>query len=279
MRSVINPICVAVIILLCSSGQLTAQTQDSSAHSSTSNHWTVGSDFSMSLHSVGHSLTSPLRWEKADLPWIGVFVGGTVTAFLLDNEVRSVMLKNKSNFSDRVEQIGYSYGAPQYAGAASVACYISGAVVDNTWLRETGLMMTEMVVTAGIIQFPIKIMAGRSRPETNEGSNKFKPFKGIAQERGSFFSGHALIAFGLSTVLARRINHPAASIALYCVAATTPYARMYGDKHWVSDVFIGSALGIFIGNTIVNWHNENSSDQAQLMLIPTSDGISFSLHF
>ncbi len=132
---------------------------------------TVGSDVSMALRTVGHTLTSPTRWDGTDLAKVGVFGVGVVGSFLLDDEVRSWMLNNQSPFLDAVEPIGFNYGAPQIMGPVSIVVYGSGALFDNTWLRDTGLMMTETIIIIGIIQIPLRIITGRARPETGEGNN------------------------------------------------------------------------------------------------------------
>ncbi|MBI4535132.1 MAG: phosphatase PAP2 family protein [Ignavibacteriae bacterium] len=239
----------------------------------------VGRDLSGVVHSVGNVLISPLRWDGGDALIAGGFVIAATGSFLLDDEMREVMLRNTSKLNDNLERIGFSYGAPQYAGPGAVAVYLSGIIADNRWLRETGLMLAETIISTGIIQVPLKIITGRARPEANKGNHSFMLFKGVGQERSSFFSGHAMIAFGYSTVLARQIDNVFATIGLYGLAALTPLARMYRDRHWLSDAFIGSALGVFVGNTIVNSHRGLESGDSGLLILPTGVGVSITMRF
>jgi len=256
-----------------------ATMDDSSRDVHTRCSWTVGSDAFMVLRSIGNTLSTPLHWDSGDMIMAGGFFLAVSGSVLLDDEVRTVMLKNKTTLNDKLERVGYSYGAPQYAGPGAIAVYLSGLITDNQWLRETGIMLTETIVTVGIIQIPLKIIVGRARPETNEGNNSFHLLNGIAQENSSFFSGHAAIAFGFSTVLARQIQHPIATVALYSLAALTPLGRMYKDRHWFSDALIGTALGIFLGNTIVSWHNLQNPTTSSFHIIPTPNGVIVSLRY
>ncbi len=89
----------------------------------------------------------------------------------------------------------------------------------------------------------------------------------------SFFSGHSMIAFSFSTILSRQIDNTWASIGLYTLAALGPFARLYKDKHWFSDNVLGSVLGVFVGNSIWNWHH-NNSETADVKIIPLPNSLS-----
>jgi hypothetical protein len=102
---------------------------------------------------------------------------------------------------------------------------------------------------------------------------------GLQDERASFFSGHCAIAFSMSTILSRRIGNPFASLGLYALATTTAFGRMYADRHWFSDVFIGTVLGVLIGNSIVGWEEERQKPQSGLSLVPTMQGLALVYRF
>lgn len=189
------------------------------------------------------------------------------------------MLNNQSPFLDAVEPIGFNYGAPQIMGPVSIVVYGSGALFNNTWLRDTGLMMTECIIIIGIVQIPIRIITGRARPETGEGNNSWKFMGGTDQARASFFSGHSSIAFAVSTILARQIDNTFASIGLYALASLTPLARLNADRHWFSDVFIGTVFGIAVGNTVFNFHEESAGGTSSLSVLPTPNGVMISYRF
>ncbi len=62
----------------------------------------------------------------------------------------------------------------------------------------------------------------------------------------TFSSGHTATAFFGATVLAHeyRDTHPEFVIAGYTLATATGALRIANNKHWVTDVLMGSAIGI-----------------------------------
>lgn len=65
-------------------------------------------------------------------------------------------------------------------------------------------------------------------------------------EENTFSSGHTATAFFGATVLAHefRDTHPEFVIAGYTLATATGTLRIANNKHWVTDVLMGSAIGI-----------------------------------
>jgi uncharacterized protein YcfJ len=78
------------------------------------------------------------------------------------------------------------------------------------------------------------------------------------------------VAFALSTVLAGRIRSTPATVGLYTIAALTASARVYTDEHWVSDTFLGAAIGTVVGNAVL--HQEETESMG-LRLTPLPAGL------
>jgi len=237
------------------------------------------SDFLHLIGSVGYTLSSPFRWQSEDFIMFGGFSAVTAGSFLLDDETRTVMLKNRNKVYDGLARIGFSYGAPQYAVPGAAVFYLAGLIAQDEWLRTTGLMMAESLLNIGIIQIPARIIAGRARPLTGEKNTSFILFTGYGQFRSSFISGHAAVAFSLSTILAEQIDNIWVSIGLYALAALTPLSRLYEDKHWLSDAVIGSAMGVFIANTVINYHKNYEEKGKKLSIIPSVNAVLLSYKF
>ena len=235
----------------------------------------MGIDFSTLTGSVGKVISSPFHLELKDFYYAGGFLLLSACSFLLDDEIRKVFLNNRNKTFDNVEPVGYAYGAPLNAVSGALLLYFSGVASKNNWLRNTGLMLTETIVAVGIIQVPTRIIFGRGRPYTGYGNASFNFLKGFEQDKASFISGHAAVAFGISNILAHQIDHPAATAGLFGLAALTPLARLYADKHWSSDVFIGTALGIFVSNAIINFHEKTTNSKNKFSIVPALNGISF----
>lgn len=220
-----------------------------------------------------------MRWDAGDFKALGAVLLITTGALLLDDEVRDMFLRNDvSGFGETLIDAGYQYGKPDVTSMGALGIYGAGAVLGSNWARDTGMMIFENVIVAGLTQQTLRVVAGRARPKENLGNHYFEPFNtddGFA----SFISGHAALAVGTSTVIARQIDNPLASIGLYAFAALTPISRMYTDRHWFSDAFIGSAFGYFTANTLVNWHRSHPSVADSFSIRPTGTGLAATLRF
>jgi hypothetical protein len=214
-----------------------------------------------------------LRWGATDWCVAGGVAIGTGISSLADNGVRTAMGRNHTATNDRIESIGVAYGDGAYALSAAGGAYIAGLLFKDQWLRETALLACEAMVFSGALSTVTKIVVGRARPYTDLGHGKFTPFR-YNEDRNSFPSGHTVIAFSLSTVLARRINNPLASVLLYGIAGTTAVARMYGDYHWLSDVVFGGALSVAVASSVVSWHDDGEAmGESGLHIVPSSSGV------
>lgn len=232
----------------------------------------------MSAGCIGSVLTSPLRWNGRDAAWAGGLALSAGGSFLLDDEVRSLALRNQSQFNDDVVvPVGHLYATVLYVGPSALVMYLAGRAFDDPWVHDTGQMLVESVITIGIVQVPLSIAVGRARPFFNEGNTSFKAFAGTNDDRASFFSGHSMVAFSFSTILSHQIGNTWASIGLYALAALGPYARLYKDKHWFSDTFPGCALGVFAGNSIWEWHQQHKQErgtESGFKILPSPAGVS-----
>jgi len=99
-------------------------------------------------------------------------------------------------------------------------------------------------------------MFGRDRPEANDEHMKFNLFDSRKNNKNALPSGHAALSFSLSTVLSSLTDDPYLKGLFYVPAVITCVSRVYQNYHWTSDVFVGAALGYFVGNFIVDRHNK-----------------------
>ena len=110
--------------------------------------------------------------------------------------------------------------------------------------RETGFLAGEAAIDAYIDSTAFKYIAGRLRPDTGN-------------DRGNFFSGGdsfpsstSAVSWAAASVIAREYPGPLTQILAYGTAGGVSAARVIGQKHWVSDSVLGSALGWYLGRQI-----------------------------
>ena len=257
------------------SGSATDTTFYETGSQGQASHVSLSTDFRQSAACIGSVLTSPLRWNRTDLIRAGGITLATAGSLLMDNTVRDLMRRNQSQFNEEMAEVGHSYSTVLYAGPSALALYATGAVLKNPWMKETGQMLTEAIVTAGIIQVPLSMAIGRARPFLDEGNASIRYLAGTDNDRASFFSGHSTVAFAVSTILSKQIDNTWATVGLYALAGLGPYSRLHDDKHWFSDTIIGSAVGYFVAVSVWNWHHGDGSEtESKLSILPSGEGVS-----
>jgi membrane-associated phospholipid phosphatase len=103
--------------------------------------------------------------------------------------------------------------------------------------------------------------------------------KGIARrdrptgECCSFPSGHASVSFATASVLERHFGYRAAW-PTFVVASYVAASRLHDNRHFLSDVVFGSALGIASGWTVVERHGR---DNYTWIVAPTAGGVAATL--
>jgi len=153
----------------------------------------------------------------------------------------------QTKWSGRVSQMGASYTLAGISGAS----YLLGRLGGGEHLKETGWLGLQALAHTQIFVFAIKQGTNRQRPLTQEGHGSF--WKGGS----SFPSGHAATSFALATVFAYEYRqHIAVPITAYALASAVAVSRLSAQRHWVSDIFVGSSMGFLIGRYVYkNHHN------------------------
>ncbi len=107
------------------------------------------------------------------------------------------------------------------------------SIIQDT--RENQIDLAGTFACTKIIQYglvmPTKRWSGKTRPD---GSDQL-----------SFPSGHTAEAFANAEILRIHVGKKSPWLAAggYLIAITTGYLRMYNNRHWLSDVVAGAAIG------------------------------------
>jgi len=133
-------------------------------------------------------------------------------------------------------------------GGAAVGTYLIGRYAmaptegKTNKVSHTGLDLIRANLVAAALTYGIKVSVQRDRP---------------TGECCSFPSGHASATFASASVLERHFGYrnawPTLLIASYVAAS-----RLHDNRHFLSDVVFGSALGMASGWTVVGRHGRES---------------------
>ena len=232
-----------------------AQTDSAAAGEKRSVCGTIEKDAGTALRAAGFIFSAPARWDGKDWLLASGAVVGTGAAFLLDRNVNDVMERNKTRLNDDVQKVVVQYGDGLNILVLSAGAYATGLFIDDDWLRETAFLTGTSVIISGTISTLAKMAIGRARPYADLGNHQFQPFT-IKDKFHSFPSGHAMVAFSVSGVLAARINNPWASVGLYGLATLSSVSRLYSRDHWLSDIFFSAVYSTAISRSLVTWYEE-----------------------
>lgn len=196
--------------------------------------------------------TAPFHLQRRDARWLAPIGFGAAALIATDRRSGDEMAESTGQL--HISRV-VSYGGSIYGVAAVTgAFYFAGRATHNDRARETGILGAEALLDSGILVTVIKEVTQRRRPSAIRGRSDF--FDGGS----SFPSGHSIQAWSLATVIANEYHdHPAVQIAAYGIASAVSISRFTGQKHYLSDILVGSAMGYGIGRYVYRAHHVNPS--------------------
>lgn len=241
----------------------------------------IESDGLTFLHGAGHVLSSPLRWNSGDWLTFGAAGTGTIAASGLDIDGRMVMQRSRSSHNGDLAKAAEQYGVGLNMILVSAGGYVAGLALDSRWVRQTSLLAGSAILIAAAVSTVSKVVIGRARPYTGKGHMTFRPFSFPVEDYASFPSGHTIVAFAFSGVLAARLDNAWATAGLYALAASTGLSRMYTDEHWFSDVVFGAVISVSVSRSLVRWFESGEGPEGGtgLRIIPGAGSITLTYEF
>lgn len=186
-----------------------------------------------------------------------------------DARVRNALVWDDARLARQLsDATGYAAAPILALGVSMVPLFLDGHVVGADVIDAT-LPIVESVVLSQSLSQVFKASFGRQRPYAHFGG---LPAGGTQDDNMSFFSGHAALAFSLVTS-AGMIAHerkwrtePFIWGVGVPLATATAYFRMAGDKHYLSDVLVGTLAGTLAGITVPRFFAH------ELAVVPTGNG-------
>ena len=115
------------------------------------------------------------------------------------------------------------------------------ALARRPWLRVAQAMALASL-SGGIVVNLLKYVVGRSRPELWLG-----PFHHAGPASNSFPSGHTVGAFAIAGVILLGSHSRSLKGVALLLAIAIATSRVVAFRHWPSDVFTSSMIGLMFG--------------------------------
>ena len=196
--------------------------------------------------------TAPFHLHSRDARWLAPLGLGTAALIATDRSTGDEIAESRQqlNASRIVSYAGSGYGV----GGVALTFYLVGRAKHDDQARETGLLGAEALIDSAIVVTVVKEIAQRRRPLAAKGRSDF--FDGGS----SFPSGHSIEAWSLATVIANEYHdRRLVQITAYGIAGAVSLARFTGQKHYLSDVLVGGAMGYGIGRYVYHAHHRQNS--------------------
>lgn len=152
----------------------------------------------------------------------------------------------------------------------------------KTWAVDLVLIL-EATLSAQVMNQTVKFLVGRGRPYTVDAPPELlATARDPADHNLSFFSGHTTFTVGLAVSagtigLLRGYKLAWLTWAVAVPAAlTTATLRMAADKHWMSDILVGAAVGSAFAVALPILFHGREENPLSLRLSPTPNGFAVS---
>ena len=194
--------------------------------------------------------------------WVILGIGGAAAALAhpVDDEVNDKLAGS--------DAAGKLFAAGKYIGAfytqvgAATGLYVVGRYVlphadgasKTNQVSHLGFDMLRALIVSQALTQGIKIAVRRDRP---------------TGECCAFPSGHASASFATAAVIERHFGYRG-SWPMFLIAGYVATSRLHDNRHFLSDVLFGSAIGISTGWTVVGRHGR---DRFALLPVPIHGGV------
>jgi len=181
---------------------------------------------------------------------------------------------NNRRLSHVARQIS-KYGTASYLMPVIAGLGAYGWLGNSPRETETFRMVSEAVITSCLWTELLKYGTGRERPYQSSSENgSWKGPIGVldpdsaSSEYMSFPSGHSSAIWSIATILAHQYpDNRIVPILSYTTASIVAYSRAVVEKHYLSDIVVGSALGYFCARQVLRDYGITGKDRTNRIAI------------
>lgn len=216
----------------------------------------IASSVGANPHTLKQDVQVLLTWENSGIVALGMGAAGMVHRWddnLVGQAENNPILKATAGPSN-------IYGSSTFNLTTTLGLWLISKAAQKPNLEAVSSDLLRALLWNQALVFPIKLSARRNRPD---GSNQL-----------SFPSGHTANAFAIAGVLHKHYG-PRAGIPLYAWSVLVGGGRMKTNRHFLSDVVAGAAIGLAVGRSI----SQTEPQQISLLPVPLSKGLMLVLTF
>jgi membrane-associated phospholipid phosphatase len=178
-------------------------------------------------------------FKPHNFKWDALVLVGTGAFLAADRHIENNVPTSHFRLYQDTSDIAIAGLAGSLAGV-----WLYGIKTEHHHARETGQLELETLVNTFLIYAPMQLIAGRQRPGEGTGQGDSWQHHSV---NTSFPGGHAMFTWAMASVLANEYPKPWARVLSYGAALTVTFSRFMARDHWSSDMFLGTALGLAIG--------------------------------
>lgn len=243
-------------------------------------------------------IIQPTKWDGGDWLRLGLLGAGTFLVMQADNPIRDFVNSdkkyglNKKFAKSYPIEFGNMWGELYFTELMFGGFTVYALYAGDKTAHKIAFEIAQASFYTFLVNGTLKYVIGRARPYLEQGTQSYSPFSRYDNpDHQSLPGGHTGITMALTTVLSRNAKPLWLKIVAYVPAALSVISRIYLDRHWASDVFLGGAIGYFAATWVVDQHEkpiENGSEKSQLgirginiqpFVFGDSYGLGLTLHF
>lgn len=175
------------------------------------------------------------------------------TSKTIDKKTQLLFQSHRTKSIDLISKYVISpWGNGIYSLPLLAGIYISGKQNDDDHNCQAALHGFEALIFTAATTSVFKLSFHRHRPcETDPPNSGIWDGPSFKRKNASFPSGHTSSAFCIAALLASEYkDKPAIGTISISLASLVGISRIYENKHWLTDVLAGAALGFACGKLI-----------------------------
>jgi membrane-associated phospholipid phosphatase len=212
-------------------------------------------------------VAAPFDPTGEDLATAGMLLAGGGLLLLADGPVQewvrshpsSLLIRAVAPF--RVGGLLEPLGRTPVLIPLSAVAWLVGAWSDQPKLRDAGMGCASTSLATLALRTATTLLLPRARPQEERGPFAFERPQGVNWVMQSFPSGHAANPGACVSFLTHRFDMGAAEPLLWAIPVAAGLSRLPDEAHWLSDTYLGLALGYAVGRAVAGRSLEREAER------------------